>query len=94
MTDRLAEAEHRLAKAGELCRRLNAELDELSERSTTQNSSAEKLRVELDDANGEMAMLRQRIEEERRRNSLLEVELARMENGWEGKERGGIEMRK
>ena len=29
LADRLGEAEHRLAKAGELCRRLNAELDEL-----------------------------------------------------------------
>uniref|UniRef100_A0A183BMS1 Uncharacterized protein n=1 Tax=Globodera pallida TaxID=36090 RepID=A0A183BMS1_GLOPA len=79
LEERLQDAEYRLGKARELCKKLNAELDELSERSVAQSSSTEQLRAELGDVNGEMVILRRSLEEQRGRNAKLASELARME---------------
>uniref|UniRef100_A0A914LA75 Uncharacterized protein n=1 Tax=Meloidogyne incognita TaxID=6306 RepID=A0A914LA75_MELIC len=79
LTVKLEDAEHRLTKASELCKRLTKELDELSEKSSVQNTSTEKLLADLDEAKGEIIIYKGSLEEQKRRNIQLETEIRQLE---------------
>uniref|UniRef100_A0A915PEZ3 Major sperm protein n=1 Tax=Meloidogyne floridensis TaxID=298350 RepID=A0A915PEZ3_9BILA len=76
---KLEVAEHKVKKAAELCQKLSAELDKLSEKSFNQSTSSEKLLADLEETKGELSIFRDSLENEKRKNVQLETEIRQME---------------